>query len=136
MTTELKHKKILVIEEVEDDTLLRNALNAKLVLEGFGVLAASNGEEGLATALQEHPDLILIDIVLPGMDGITMMQKLRDSGEWGKNVPIILLTNLSADDQRINQAVVDHAPAYYLIKSNSKTSDLVEKIKERLSHSY
>src|SRR3989344_5488345 len=133
MTTELKHKKILVIEEVEDDSLLRNALSAKLVLEGFGVLAASNGEEGLATALQEHPDLILVDIVLPGMDGITMMKKLRDSGEWGKNVPIILLTNLSADDQRINQAIVDNEPAYYMMKSNSKISDLISKIKERLS---
>jgi len=136
MTTELKHKKILVIEEVEDDSLLRNALSAKLVLEGFGVLAASNGEEGLATALQEHPDLILVDIVLPGMDGITMMKKLRDSGEWGKNVPIILLTNLSADDQRINQAIVDNEPAYYMMKSNSKISDLISKIKERLSCQY
>ena len=133
MDNKTKNKKILVIEEIEDDALLRNALSSKLVLEGFGVLEASDGEEGLATALLEHPDLILIYIVLPGMDGITMMKKLRDSGEWGKNVPVILLTNLSPDDQRINQAIVDNEPAYYMVKSNSKVGDLISKIKERLS---
>ena len=124
------NKKILVIE---DDASLRNVLRDKFILEGFRVLEAKNGEEGLATALSEHPDLILLDIVMPQMDGITMMKELRQKNEWGKNVPIILLTNLSADDEKINQAIVDNVPAYYLVKSNYTISDLVEKIKERLS---
>lgn len=126
-------KKILVIEAVEDDSSLRNVLHEKFTVEGFSVLDAKDGEEGLAIALREHPDLILLDIVLPKMDGITMMKKLRQDGEWGKNVPIILLTNLSADDEKINQAVTDNEPAYYLVKSNWKINDLVEKVRERLN---
>lgn len=125
--------KILVIEAVEDDTSLRNVLRDKLSLEGFSVLEAKDGEEGLAVALKEQPDLILLDILMPKMDGITMMKKLRQTNEWGKKVPIILLTNLSADDEKINQAVAENEPAYYLTKSNYTISDLIAKIRERLS---
>ncbi|HEY4515869.1 MAG TPA: response regulator [Candidatus Paceibacterota bacterium] len=126
-------KKVLVIEEIEDDASLRNVLHDKLNLEGFRVLDAQNGASGLAIALREHPDLILLDIKMPDMDGITMMKKLRETNEWGKNVPIILLTNLSPDDEKINQAIADNEPAYYLVKADLKIGDLVEKIKDRLS---
>ena len=125
--------KILI---VEDDKSLRDVLHNKFSLEGFNVLEANDGEAGLAIALREHPDLILLDILMPKMDGITMMKKLREANEWGKHVPIILLTNLSADDEKINQAITDNTPAYYLVKANYTIADLVEKIKERLSQQY
>jgi DNA-binding response OmpR family regulator len=127
------NKKILVIEAVEDDVSLRNVLRSKFTSEGFRVLEAGDGEEGLIVALRERPNLIVLDILMPRMDGITMMEKLRHANEWGKSVPIILLTNLSADDERINKAITENEPAYYLVKSNYTMSDLVEKIKERLS---
>jgi len=130
------NKKILVIEEVEDDASLRKVLHDKFVLEGFNVLEAKNGKEGLATALQEHPDLILLDIAMPKMDGLAMMKKLRETDEWGKNVPIILLTNLNADNDKIIKEITDNQPAYYLVKSDSSIEDLVEKIRERLSRQY
>ena len=133
MTNEENNKKILVIEEVEDDASLRNVLHDKFTNEGFRVLEARDGEEGLATALREKPDIILLDIILPKMDGITMMKKLRESSEWGKHVPIILLTNLSADEEKINQAIVENEPAYYLVKSNWSMEELIEKVRERLS---
>ncbi len=133
MTDEINNKKILVIEEVEDEKSLRDVLHDKFAHEGFGVLEARDGEEGLATALREHPDIILLDIVMPKMDGLTMMKKLREANEWGKHVPIILLTNLSADDDKIMRAITDNTPAYYLVKSNYTIEDLVEKIRERLS---
>lgn len=123
------NKKILI---VEDDSSLLNVLHDKFILEGFDVLLAENGEIGLASALSLHPDLILLDIVMPKMDGMTMMKKLRETDEWGKNVPVILLTNLSADDEKINQAIAINEPAYYLVKSDYTISYLVEKIKERL----
>jgi len=126
-------KKILVIEEIEDDASLRDALRDKLIHEGFSVLAEKNGEEGLATALREHPNLILLDILMPGMDGITMMKKLRQADEWGKNVPVILLTNLSPDDEKINKVITDLTPTYYLVKSDWSINNLVEKIRESLS---
>lgn len=133
MANESVNKKILVIEEVEDDASLRNVLHDKFSMEGFSVLEAKDGEEGLMIALREHPDLILLDIVMPKMDGLTMMKKLRQADEWGKRVPIILLTNLNADDDKINRAITENEPAYYLVKSDWKIDDLVEKIRERLS---
>ncbi len=130
---EQNNKKLLVIEEVEDDNSLRSILHDKFEIEGFRIVEARDGEEGLNVALSQHPDLILLDIILPKMDGITMMKKLRASGDWGKHVPIILLTNISAEDEKLNQAIAENEPAYYLVKSNWTIQELVEKIRERLS---
>jgi len=133
MAEGLESKKILVIETVEDDTPLREVLRDKLAREGFSVIEAKDGREGLAAAVRERPDLILLDIAMPVMDGITMMAKLRQMDEWGKRVPIILLTNLSVDDARINQAIADYEPAYYLVKSDWTIDALVGKIRDRFA---
>lgn len=125
-------KKILVIEAVEDDVSLLRVLRDKFTIEGFGVLEAKDGEEGLAIALHERPNLILLDILMPKMDGLTMMKKLRTESEWGKHVPIILLTNLDPGDEKINQIITKNEPTYYLMKSNYTINDLVEKIRETL----
>ena len=128
--TEDKKTKILL---VEDEVLINKAYAEELRDEGFAVLAAMNGRDGLELALREKPDLILLDILMPIMDGLTMMGKLREEGLYGKNVPIILLTNLSANEEKIMQAVIKNEPAYYLVKSDMDLSSVVEKIKERLS---
>ena len=119
-------KKILI---VEDETSLRNALCEKLTREGFAILEAKNGEEGLEVALREHPDLILLDIIMPVMDGMTMLKKLREDA-WGKNAKVIILTNLSDNDkmaEAITQGTFD-----CLIKSDRTLEDVVKKVKERL----
>lgn len=123
-------KKILL---VEDDKTLSEMYQNKLSLEGFNVIAALSGGEGFQLALQHKPDLILLDILLPGMDGMTIMKKLREN-PWGRTVPIIILTNLNADDNIIKSVTEDH-PAYYLLKSNSDPSGVVEKIREVLKMS-
>ncbi|OGZ73790.1 MAG: hypothetical protein A2908_02075 [Candidatus Staskawiczbacteria bacterium RIFCSPLOWO2_01_FULL_38_12b] len=126
-------KKILVIEEVEDDDSLRDVLGEKFINEGFNVIKARNGEEGLKIALREQPDLILLDLLMPVMDGLTMMDKIRnDDGAYGKNVPIVILTNMQPDDDKIMSAVTKNQPAYYLVKSAWTMDQLVEKVKERL----
>jgi two-component system response regulator VicR len=130
------NKMVLVIETIDDEAPIQKVLHDKLTLEGFKVLGAKDGEEGLSMALNEHPDIILLDLLMPKMDGLTMMKKLRQTGEWGKKVPIILLTNLSPDDEKINKAITKDEPAYYLVKSNFTMESLVEKIKERLSRMY
>ncbi len=127
---EFENKKILIIE---DDAALRKVLDDKFTLEGFKVLESANGVDGLEIALHEHPDIILLDIVMPKMDGLTLMKKLRETNEWGKNVPIIMLTNLGADDEKINWAIAENEPAYYLVKADYTISDLVEKVRERLA---
>ncbi len=98
----------------------------------FKVVTAFNGEDGYSLVLREKPDLVLLDIVMPKMDGMTMMKNLRASGEYGEHVPIILLTNLNADDKTM-AGVVQNEPSYYLVKSNWTVADVVQKVQDRLS---
>ena len=125
-----KNKKILIIE---DEEVINKIYREELRDQGFTVFAANNGTDGLDIAFREKPDLILLDILMPGMDGLTVMNKLREKDLYGKNVPIILLTNLSASEERIMQAITKNEPAYYLVKSDWSLEDVVEKIRERLS---
>jgi len=123
------NKKILI---VEDERSLSQALVDKLTREGFATLTAKNGEEGLEVALHEHPDLILLDIVMPKMDGMTMLKKLRNKNEWGKKVPVIILTNLTSDNEQRVRDITETEPTYYLVKADWKIEDVVIKVRERL----
>ncbi len=120
-------KKILIIE---DELPMLKALSEKFSREGFSVLEARNGEEGLDIALKTKPDLIILDLFMPVMDGKAMMEKLRED-EWGKKVPIIILTNLNPDDKTLNE-IMASGPAYYFIKSKWQLEDLTEKVKKEL----
>lgn len=120
-------KKILI---VEDEAPLRNAVSDILSFEGFAVFQAKNGQEGLDIALTEHPDLILLDLMMPVMDGLTMLEKLREDKDWGKNASVILLTNIN-DPDKVAQAT--EAGSYdFLVKSDWNIEDVVRKIKTRL----
>lgn len=120
------NKKILV---VEDEPSLLGALRAKLTQEGFDFIEARNGQTGLEQALKEKPDMILLDIIMPVMDGLTMLGKLRENA-WGKTVPVIIITNLS-DDEKVMEAV-KQGSYDYLIKSNWSIAEVISKIKEKL----
>ena len=122
-----------IILLVEDNPPELRVLTDKLTREGFSILQAKDGEEGFTMALQYRPHLILLDIVMPKMDGLTMMKKLRAENDWGKTVPIIVLTNLSPGDEKINKIIAENDPAYYLIKANWSMTDVVEKVRERLN---
>ena len=122
-------KSILV---VEDDTALRKVLLEKLTAEGFIALGALNGEDGLKTALDKHPALILLDVFMPVMDGITMLSKLRSSGSWGKHVTVLILTNSSIDAQTIAK-VSGLGATDYMIKSEWSLDALIGRIHERLA---
>ncbi len=125
-----KKTRILI---VEDEEVICKAYADELRDEGFAILIAKNGQVGLELALREKPDLILLDILMPVMDGLTMMDQLRQKDLYGKNVPIILLTNLSASEEKIMKAITKNEPAYYLVKSDYTLSGVLEKIKERLA---
>lgn len=117
-------KRILVIE---DDRDLREAIVDKFRQEKFEVLEAQNGEEGLAAALREKPDLLIVDIIMPKMDGTEMLKKVREN-EWGRNVPVMILTNIS-DAEKLAEALeigVDE----YLLKAEWKLQDVLEKAKK------
>jgi two-component system, OmpR family, alkaline phosphatase synthesis response regulator PhoP len=118
--------KILI---VEDEASLRDALGDKLELEGFNVIKAKNGQEGLEVALREHPDLILLDIIMPVMGGLIVLKNLRQD-VWGKKVKVIMLTNLS-DTEKTAEAV-EQESFDFLVKSDWKMEGVLTKIKERL----
>jgi len=120
-------KKILIIE---DELPMLKALSDKFSREGFSVLEARDGQEGLDLALQTKPNLIILDLFMPVMDGKAMMEKLRQD-EWGKKVPIIILTNLNPDDKTLNE-IMASGPSYYFIKSKWQLEDLTEKVKMEL----
>lgn len=126
-------KKIILV--VEDESPQLKALTEHFMREGFLVLQAKNGKEGLKLALKEQPDIILLDVLMPKMDGMTMLKKLRQENDWGKNVPVIVLTNLNPDSKEINQAIAEDEPAYYLVKSDISLGELLEKVKEVLHES-
>lgn len=118
---------------VEDEISIWKMLVHKLEIENFEVITAQNGKEGLEMAITQTPDLILLDILLPIMDGLTMLQKLRESNEYGKNVLVILLTNLSAGSEDIIKKIAETKPAYYFVKADMNMNDLTKKIKELLN---
>ena len=122
-------KNIKIILVVEDEESLRNALNDKLTRENFNVLEAKDGEEGLEIALKYHPDLILLDLLMPKMNGIEMAGKLRQD-KWGKNAKIIILTNLMETEKV--QRELENSVYEYLIKNDIKLDDVVKKVKQAL----
>ena len=119
-------KKILI---VDDDGSLRNVLKDKISQEGFTALTAGDGEEGLKIGIKEKPDLILLDVIMPKINGIKMLKKLRED-EWGKHVPVLLLSN-DDDPEHIRETLKDNATDY-LIKSDWELEDIIKKIKETL----
>lgn len=115
---------------VEDDQILREMYKDKFEKDRFSVRTAGDGEEGLNFALQHHPDLILLDLALPRMDGTTVMEKLRDD-EWGKKAKIIILTNLNIDGELLNK-VINGRPAYCLMKVGVTPDEVMVKVNEIL----
>ncbi len=128
-TNNTNPKKILL---VEDEASVRDILSNKLKIEGFEVIFAKDGSSGYGIAMDQKPDLVIADILLPIMDGLELLKKLRNDGDWGRKVPIILLTNLSPDSEKINQAITENTPTYYLIKTDWSLQDIVQKVKESL----
>lgn len=122
----MKKKKILIIE---DDLILSTTLADNLIKEGFDILQANDGEVGLALALSKKPDLILLDILLPKVDGITVLNKLRED-PLGKEIPVIVLSNLS-EPAKVAATITENVHDY-LVKINWKIDDVIKIIKEKL----
>jgi len=127
----IKNKKTILV--VEDELVLSQTLKEKFTGEDFDVLTAEDGEAGLKTALEKHPDLILLDILLPKMDGMTMLKKLREENDWGKNAKVILLTNVDSPDMVAKGLKTGFDGSYdYLVKTNWTLDEVVKKVKNKL----
>ncbi|MCX6778672.1 MAG: response regulator [Candidatus Magasanikbacteria bacterium] len=120
-------KKILLI--VEDEISLLKILQEEFSKEGFDVITAIDGVSGLDLALTKRPDLILLDLILPKMDGLSLLRELRKDS-WGMDVPVIILSNLS-DAEKISEAS-EHEVFDYLVKADWKLEDVIKKVKNKL----
>ena len=121
-----KPSKILIIE---DEKFISKAYQLGLAHEGFKTIAAYNGQEGLVMAKKEKPELILLDIIMPVMDGLTMLKELRGQ-EWGKDMKVLVLTN--SNDQANNTDSAHLNVIDFLLKSEWSIELLTKKIKEIL----
>ncbi len=115
-------KKIL---SIEDDAFLSSLVASKLIETGFSVLTANNGKDALAKVASEHPDLILLDIMLPDMGGFEILEKLKGDPAT-KSIPVIILSNLGGRDE-IEKGIKMGASSY-LVKSNILPHEVAEMV--------
>lgn len=119
-------QKILI---VEDDGFLASIYAQKLEVEGFDVAFATNGEDGLKLAEKDHPALILLDLLMPKMDGFEFLEKAKaDAGL--KSIPVLVLTNLGQREDV--ERCLKLGAAGYVIKAHSLPQETVKRVKEIL----
>lgn len=114
---------------VEDDEPIRQAIAIGLSRNGFEVSEAKDGDEGLKTALELHPDLILLDLRMPKKTGQEMLDELR-TDKWGAEVPVIVLSN--ADDNLDIYLATKDGHTSYAVKSSMELEEIIKLIKFRL----
>lgn len=117
---------------VEDDEMLHTMYTQKFTKEGYTVLSAYNGQEGLDLAEKNVPDVILLDIIMPKMDGFVALKKIKKNPTLA-NIPVILLTNLGQEED-IRKGKELGATDYF-IKANHTPQEVVEKVKHVMGNS-
>lgn len=120
-------KRILI---VDDDLFISDLYSLELQKEGFIVVSASSGEVGLSKVQLEKPALILLDIAMPGLDGIQVLQKIRANHDFDR-IKILLLTNIR-DEETIRNGLSKGADGY-LLKTSLTPEQVVEEVKKALS---
>jgi DNA-binding response OmpR family regulator len=114
---------------IEDESALQKTFGEILNQEGYQVISALDGEIGLRLAKDKKPDLILLDLILPKVNGFEVLKKLKTEEET-KDIPVIVLTNLEGIDD-VDKAL-EMGATTYLVKANYTLEEVVEKIKKAL----
>jgi DNA-binding response OmpR family regulator len=114
---------------IEDDSIIAQMYRMKFESDGFDIQVADNGHDGVALVEQFSPDIILMDMHIPGLDGVEALKLIRGE-EWGKNIPVIFLTNLDEDEapKDIRSLGIDG----YIVKADLTPSKVVERVKTTL----
>jgi CheY-like chemotaxis protein len=115
----------------DDDRLLRTAAVTTLRRGGFEVLAAADGEEAVALARAERPDLILLDLVMPRVDGFAALARIKDDPTT-REIPVIVLSNLGAESDVCGAR--EAGAAGFFIKCDLSLGDLVAEVRKALAH--
>ncbi|MEK7557950.1 MAG: response regulator [Patescibacteria group bacterium] len=122
----IKKKKILV---VEDDVMISSMYKIKFEVDDFTVVIANNGAEGLELAKKENPDIIMLDVILPQIDGFSVLEELKKDKQT-KDIPVVMLTNLGTEEDKAKGkkfGVID-----YLVKASLTPKQISIKIKQYL----
>jgi DNA-binding response OmpR family regulator len=115
---------------IEDDPTINQMYRMKFEADGFDVQLASNGELGVALVESFKPDLILLDMQMPKMNGVEALTEIR-SHDWGKNIPVIVLTNMGEEEspKELRSLGIEG----YIVKADLTPSQVVSRVKEALS---
>lgn len=113
----------------EDDPLLTKMYSAKFTKEGFRLLTAGDGQEAYDTITKNKPDFLILDVMMPKLSGLELLEKLRQESHF-KDIPVMMLTNLTQKEEA--QKALDLGAKEYLIKANLTPSQVVEKVKLHL----
>ncbi len=124
-----KDIKILLID---DDAMILKSLITVFSAEGFQMLTARDGNEGLVLALNQEPHLVITDVEMEKADGMSVLKEIRKAGPWGEKVPVVILTNFDANDE-VMKGIVEDKPSLFLLKSKVNPVEILEKVKELLS---
>lgn len=119
----MDNKKVLL---VDDDQFLVEALREKLDKAGFSTTTAADGNEALECITKIPPDLVILDLIMPGMDGVSVLKKLKADPKT-KDIPVVILTNL-VDDSLAGQ-IKEHGGSGYFLKNEHNFDAVVEAIK-------
>ncbi len=121
-----KSKKILIID---DDKILCSMYKTKMEVDNFKVFVTNNGNEGIKLARKKKPDLILLDVIMPQIDGFAVLEELKKDDKT-KNIPVIILTNLGTDEDKEKGEKIGAVD--YLVKADLTPTQITEKIKRIL----
>lgn len=127
MPEENKKTRILLIE---DEEMLANMYEVKFNNEGYELIKAHDGAKGLEMAKSTKPDFVLLDIIMPKMDGFSVLSAMKEDSEL-KDIPVLLLTNLGQDEDI--EKGKELGAVGYLVKANVTPIDVVNRVKTELS---
>lgn len=115
---------------IEDDPVISQMYRMKFEADGFNVQLANNGKRGVALAEDFKPDLILLDLAMPEMNGEEALSIIRSS-DWGKNIPVIILTNLG--EEEAPKSLKNLNVLSYIVKANLTPSEVAGRVKDALA---
>jgi len=114
---------------IEDDAVISQMYRMKFEADGFDVQLANNGKNGVELVKDLSPDIILLDLQMPEMDGVEVLRIIRKN-DWGKNIPVIILTNLGEEESpKEIRALGIHS---YIVKANLTPRQVVQRVKDAL----
>jgi len=114
---------------IEDDPVINQMYRMKFEANGFEVQLADNGKRGVAMVEEMKPDLILLDLQMPNMNGAEALEEIRKH-DWGKSIPVIVLTNLG--EEEAPKSLKDLGIHSYIVKADFTPSQVVSHVKEAL----